>query len=123
MAKFKSHDRVRNLVEIANVPKDATGIVSGNGEVVWVVWVAWDESPELKKRHPNGEYVWCQDEAYLELIEPNQSTIMTKREQFAMAAMQGLLASYQNAIVNLEAEDVATISVEYADALITALNK
>lgn len=47
---------------------------------------------------------------------------LTKREAFAMAAMQGYLASYPSDS-SPNAVNVAKYSVEYADALIEALNK
>ena len=55
-------------------------------------------------------------------VEKNQtfgSTGLTKREYFAAIAMQGLLASDLNTSV----QDFAIRSVEFADALIDALNK
>ena len=49
----------------------------------------------------------------------NIETGLTKREYFAAVAMQGLLASDLNTSV----EDFSIRSVEFADALINALNK
>jgi len=46
---------------------------------------------------------------------------LTKREAFAMAAMQGLLPKLQGHAVS--SEDVATCSVELADALLKELDK
>lgn len=46
---------------------------------------------------------------------------LTKREYFAAMAMQGILANASNAIRN--SEFVSGLSVEYADALINALNR
>ena len=45
---------------------------------------------------------------------------LTKREQFAMAAMQGLRACTDGVYI---AEDLARHSVEYADALLAELEK
>ena len=45
---------------------------------------------------------------------------LTKREYFAALAMQGLLASGN---VNLISNEIETIAVAKADALINALNK
>jgi hypothetical protein len=53
----------------------------------------------------------------LELAESNQ---LTKREQFAMAAMQGLLSANKHWSCG---EILASCSVQYADALITKLNE
>lgn len=46
---------------------------------------------------------------------------LTKREEFAKAAMQGLIASDHE--VNWNAKQIATFAVEQADALIAELNK
>ncbi len=45
---------------------------------------------------------------------------LTKREYFAALALQGVLASCVNA--DPHADTAATMAVEYADALIAALN-
>jgi hypothetical protein len=45
---------------------------------------------------------------------------LTKREQFAMAAMQGLLAASPN---HFNEDSLATISIKKADALLTKLNE
>lgn len=47
----------------------------------------------------------------------------TKREVFAMAAMQGYLASYTGAHQDPHPDFVAKKAVEYANALISELNK
>lgn len=53
-------------------------------------------------------------------INENVHTGLTIRQQFAMAAMQGILSTPQG----LDSElDVARKSVRYADALINELNK
>lgn len=48
---------------------------------------------------------------------------MTKREQFAMAAMQGMMSSgkYPSRLINMI--DISKMSVRQADLLIDALNK
>jgi hypothetical protein len=48
------------------------------------------------------------------------SSTLTKREQFAMAAMQGLLSANKHWSCG---EILASCSVQYADALITKLNE
>lgn len=48
---------------------------------------------------------------------------MTKREAFAMAAMQGYLASYAGHDVLINPPGIANDSVVMADALIASLNK
>jgi hypothetical protein len=56
--------------------------------------------------------------ATLEVVESNQ---LTKREMFAMAAMQGLLASPD--YLTLKWETIADYSVDAADALLTKLKE
>jgi hypothetical protein len=64
----------------------------------------------------------CQE--YLGLcttLEAPESNVLTKREQFAMAAMQGLLA---NGMYSSHAnEGVVDYAIEIADALLTKLNE
>jgi len=50
-----------------------------------------------------------------------ESNHLTKRERFAMAAMQGLLAGSNNTY--FEAKELALMSIEKADALLTKLNE
>jgi predicted lipoprotein len=57
--------------------------------------------------------------ATLEAFESNQ---LTKREQFAMAAMQGLLANSEYWGAN-SIDALVNTSVEQADALLTKLNE
>lgn len=45
---------------------------------------------------------------------------LTKRERFAMAALQGMLADHT---CDAEPDEFAEIAVNYADALIAELNK
>lgn len=55
---------------------------------------------------------------------PEAHSGLTKREMFAMHAMQGLLsADYQNGSEKLNSEDVASMSIDYADALLAELEK
>ena len=58
--------------------------------------------------HPDGGYIPAQEG-------------MTIREYFAAMAMQGYLVN--NAKAGIKDEDIATWSVEAADALIKALNE
>ena len=44
---------------------------------------------------------------------------LTKREMFAMAAMQGLLACEKN--LNVHREEIGILATEYADALLEVL--
>lgn len=60
------------------------------------------------------------DFAVMSFSEPKNRG-MTKRETFAMAAMQGLLASDINA--NLHQSDCVHIAVAHADALLAELDK
>lgn len=48
---------------------------------------------------------------------------LTKREYFAAMALQGFLSSYAGATADPKKEHVSAKSVEYADALIKALNE
>ena len=48
---------------------------------------------------------------------------LTKREQFAMAAMQGLLTNRSGILQPRNAHDVAFLAVELAEALLEQLEK
>ena len=49
---------------------------------------------------------------------------LTKREMFAMHAMNGLISSdYKNGSEKMNSEDVALMSVDYADALLAELER
>lgn len=49
---------------------------------------------------------------------------LTKREMFAMHAMHGLISSdYKNGSEKMNSEDVALMSVDYADALLAELER
>lgn len=54
---------------------------------------------------------------------PNLAKDMTKREAFAMAAMQGILAAESDDYGYTSKEATADAAAGYADALIEALNK
>jgi len=56
--------------------------------------------------------------ATLEAFEPNQ---LTKREQFAMAAMQGLLAA--PVIEPVKIKDLVSDAIDVADFMLTKLNE
>lgn len=59
------------------------------------------------------------DTLILECTEPG----LTAREKIAAMAMQGILASYHDTSSHLDAEKIAKMSVEFADALINELSK
>lgn len=48
---------------------------------------------------------------------------LTKREHFAMAALQGLLANSHDQIQGLNHQETARVACDAADALIAELNK
>jgi hypothetical protein len=57
-------------------------------------------------------------------LQNETSLGLTKREQFAMAAMQGILAKRDiDDLMKGQVVDVAGLSVDMADLLIDALNK
>jgi hypothetical protein len=65
MSKFKSGDRVRNMVASYYVKLDATGTVDqDDNKSPWVIWD--DESMCVKTGHGT---LWAQDEDDMELIE------------------------------------------------------
>jgi hypothetical protein len=71
----------------------------------------------------------CQE--YLGLcatLEAPESNTLTKREQFAMAAMQGLLANTNGAMteggsMTFSPDGISRIAVKHADALLDKLNE
>ena len=69
----------------------------------------------LRDGHEDSQY----------LGQPNErfSFGMTKREQFAMAAMQGLLTNRNGILQPRNAHDVAFLAVELAEALLEQLEK
>lgn len=61
-----------------------------------------------------------EDSVYPCIDKDKYHTGLTKREAFAMAAMQGLCAGSSN---HFQPEHFAEFSIKYADALIAELNK
>lgn len=57
-------------------------------------------------------------DGYVNVTDPYDEEGLTKREYFAVMAMQGLLARPQVGM-----DDIPTAAVRYADALIEALNE
>jgi hypothetical protein len=70
-------------------------------------WFDDDENPTLFHSEQEFREYWGME-----------SNALTKREQFAMAAMQGLLSDKQ-----LSTEGAAVLAVKAADKLITKLNE
>ena len=68
------------------------------------------DTPATGIKYTLGKGNYSEDYIYLGL---------TKREAFAMAAMQGLLAKFVGQVVS--GEDIAICSVEQADALLKQL--
>lgn len=66
----------------------------------------------------NGIYLASSANASIEEIVG-----VTKREYFAVLAMQGFLSSYSGALSDPKAEHIAKKSLEYADALLLELSK
>jgi hypothetical protein len=110
--------------------------------VFWAEWYKWLQDPSLPKPtiqpadelvpDPSIEFKEKTDPVDLERIWlipdtlPNPSTggDLTKRERFAMAAMQGTnMEAYANAFGNQWAIHVAKDAVIMADALIAELEK
>ena len=60
---------------------------------------------------------------YISELEKVAPQLLTKREQFAMAAMQGMISGSPLSLSKEEAEMVAAQSCQFADALIAELNK
>lgn len=73
--------------------------------------------PKLKLHHPDGR------------VEPNpyarqDRTTLTRREQFAMAAMQGLLARLESVSgSSIVGPHIPKLAIDHADALIAALDE
>jgi hypothetical protein len=80
-------------------------------------WLDEHESP----KEIGGAVMYVRSEHVLELFASLQSETLTKREAFAMAAMQGNLASPETAGAN--AQEIAQWSVYQADALLSELAK
>ena len=69
---------------------------------------------------PQDYTLWCDGIG----ICPTLGTGLTKREQFAMAAMQGLIAAdHSDGSKKMDESDVALMAASYADALLNELEQ
>ena len=69
---------------------------------------------------PQDYALWCEGIG----ICPTLGAGLTKREQFAMAVMQGLIAAdHSDGSKKMDESDVALMAVSYADALLNELEQ
>lgn len=79
-----------------------------------------------KPAYPSGEAYKSQSIPGGNWVECKKGALhngLTKREMFAMAAMQGILTSETEDWRHKEKESLAAAAVEYADALLAELEK
>jgi hypothetical protein len=92
-------------------------IVDSDGEEVGTytingLWGKYEKHPTLFHSEQEFRDYWG--------IQRDIDAPLTKREQFAMAAMQGLLAASPN---HFPEDSLARVSIKQADALLTKLNE
>lgn len=118
MSKFKAGDRV--LVtnprdDFCERPESCAGMT---GEVTHI----WGESCEVRLSEPVGKYrEWGFEVSELSGVTDFQpdTTTLTRRDHFAMAALTGLLAKYGNDA----GYDIHRDAYSHADAMEAARNK
>jgi len=118
MAKFKKGDRVVLLSDTySDIRYGEKGTVDQNNSS-WPM-VKWD----------NGYDIGIKEQDMRILIEEKKPEPLSRRDQFAMAAMQGLLANsdwmstFNDEKYLFNDSVAANVAVQYADALIQELDK
>lgn len=99
-----------DLFQIAVV--DSDGDVAGRYTINGL-WAKYEKHPTLFHSEQEFREYWG--------LQRDIDVPLTKREQFAMAAMHGLLAGANNEYFN--PIDLAEIAIEKADALLIKLNE
>jgi hypothetical protein len=97
---------------------------SPEGELFWNEWSDWLYDPTQPKPtiKPADEVESDHIPAVREMVEERKNETLSRRDQFAMAAMQGI-CSHPDTWGKDSFEKIARAAVEAADALIQELDK